>query len=159
MYWVAAQLTPRRESLAQHCLRLAGYPTYLPRIRERRVVGGRKVEATPALFPGYCFVVVEQQWHRARWSPGVAALVMHAGVPARVPEQVIAEIREREIDGLLELPRLKPGDRVQVTCGPLAGLAGLYAGQAPQERVLILLSLLGAERQVALPAAFVAAVR
>ena len=41
----------------------------------------------------------------------------------------------------------------------LAGLAGLYAGQAPRERVLILLSLLGAARQVALPAADVVAVR
>jgi hypothetical protein len=35
---------------------------------------------------------------------------------------------------------------VHVRRGPLAGL---YAGQAPQERVLILLALLGAARQVA----------
>ena len=80
--------------------------------------------------------------------------------PARVPDRTIVEIRDREIDGLIELPsRLKPGDRVLVLAGPFAGHVGLYAGQAPAERVLILLSLLGAARQVALLAADVVAMR
>ena len=29
------------------------------RLRERRVFQGRKFEARPALFPGYCFVLME----------------------------------------------------------------------------------------------------
>lgn len=58
-----------------------------------------------------------------------------------------AEIRAREIDGLIELPRpLKPGDRVRIERVPLAGLAGLYAGQEPAERVLVLLTLRGRSR-------------
>src|SRR5215471_3437755 len=36
MYWAAAQLQPQRERLAQHCLTLNGYQTYLPRLREVR---------------------------------------------------------------------------------------------------------------------------
>jgi hypothetical protein len=60
--------------------------------------------------------------------------------------------------GLVELPpRLKPGDPVRVTRGLLEGLTGLYAGQSPQQRVLVLLALLGTARQVELPAADVAA--
>jgi hypothetical protein len=31
------------------------------RLRERRVFQGRKFEARPALFPGYCFVLIELQ--------------------------------------------------------------------------------------------------
>ena len=46
-----------------------------------------------------------------------------------------------------------------MTRGLLSGLAGLYAGQAPHERVLILLSLLGAARRVMLRAGDVEAVR
>ena len=34
--------------------------------------------------------------------------------------------------------------------GPLSGLGGLYAGQAPHERVAILLTLLGGLRRVTL---------
>jgi transcription antitermination factor NusG len=139
--WVAAHLMPRREALALHCLKLAGYVTYFPRIRERRVVRGRKVDVTPALFPSYAFVVIEAQWHRARWSPGVLSIIMDGERPARVADKVIAGIRAREIRGLVELPpRLRRGDPVRVTRGLLEGFGGLYAGQTAQERVLILLA-------------------
>jgi transcription antitermination factor NusG len=62
-YWCAARLMTRREALATHCLGLAGFDVYLPRLRERRVVRGRRVEVKPPLFPGYVFVFVELQWH------------------------------------------------------------------------------------------------
>ncbi|MFL5038100.1 MAG: transcription termination/antitermination protein NusG [Microvirga sp.] len=128
--WVAAQLLPHKEALALHCLKLNGYPTtYLPRVRERRVVRRRVVETARPLFPGYAFVVVESQWHRARWSPGIAGLIMDGAAPARVADSIIAELRSREINGLVELPPgLKAGDRVRVTRGPFAGLGGLCAG-------------------------------
>ena len=54
------------------------------RLRERRVFQGRKFEARPALFPGYCFVLIELQWHAARWAPGTLGLVMDGITPARV---------------------------------------------------------------------------
>jgi len=82
MYWAAAQLQPQRERLAQHCLTLNGYETYLPRLREVRLSQGRKVEVRPPLFPGYCFVAITLQWHAARWSVGVVRLVMDGAAPA-----------------------------------------------------------------------------
>ena len=136
--------------LALDQLKRNGFQTYLPRVRERRVVRRRVIEAVAPLFPSYCFVVVESQWHRARWSPGVANLIMDGSVPGRVANSVITELRGREINGL------KVGG---VKRGPFAGLGGLYAGQAPAERVLVLLSLFGAARRVALPAADVVAMR
>src|SRR5437868_7318701 len=152
--WVAARLLANKETLALHCLKLGGFEVYLPRIRESRIVRGRKVEITPALFPGYAFILIESQWHSARWSPGVMTLIMNGAGPARVADSIITELREREINGLVKLPPpLRLGDRVRVTGGPFAGLHGLVAGRAPHERVLILLALLGAARQVTLPAA------
>ena len=145
-YWACARLEPHRERLALHCLGLAGYTTYLPRIRERRLSHGRWIEVRPPLFPGYCFLTIEAQWHAARWSIGVLGLIMNGAGPAHVPDSVIAEIRSRERGGLVELP--KPagpnlGDRVRVLAGPLQGQLGLFAGQRPHERVLVLLALLG----------------
>jgi len=49
MYWAAAQLQPRREALAAHCLALAGFTVYTPRLREHRVLRGRRVEVNPPL--------------------------------------------------------------------------------------------------------------
>jgi len=95
--WVAARLLPQKEALALHCLKLNGYPTvYLPRIRERRVVRRRAIETARPVFPGYCFVVVESQWHAA---PVSARSVLQPPVPRRarnlrLPTQPSLEHRE-----------------------------------------------------------------
>ena len=159
-YWCAARLLPQREQLATHCLTLAGYQVYLPRLRERRWVRGRRVERQPPLFPGYLFVWVELQWSRARWSPGISNLIMNGIHPARVPDGVIAELRARERNGLVELPaksRFRAGDRVLVIKGPFQGHLALYAGMAPHERVAVLLQLFGGQQRVELAAAAIEA--
>ena len=161
MYWAAAQLQPQRERLAQHCLTLAGYETYLPRLREVRLSHGRKVEARPPLFPGYCFVAITLQWHAARWTAGVIRLVMDGAQPARVPDAVIEEIRSRERGGLIELPkppRARPGDAVRILRGPFEGKLAIYAGMNPRARVEVLLSLLGSSQRVMLAADAVEAI-
>jgi len=132
---------------------LARYRVYQPLLREHRRSHGRKIIATPPLFPGYLFVWVVRGWWDARWSAGVRRLVMDGEQPARVPENVIAEIKSREVGGFVELPRprgLVPGMRVRVTSGPLHDQIGLLGALRPHERVLVLLRLLGEERPVEL---------
>jgi transcription antitermination factor NusG len=73
--------------------------------------------------------------------------------PAKVADAVIAEIKAREVAGLVELPRRAPfrqGETVRVVQGPFAGHLGLFAGMRPHERVLVLLALLGGSQRVEL---------
>ena len=75
--------------------------------------------------------MIEDQWHAARWAPGISRLVMDGEKPARVADEIIDEIKSRGHAGLVELPwRLQPGDRVRVSRGPLTGLNGLCVGQS-----------------------------
>ena len=155
-YWTAARFQPKYEKLALHFLRLSGYEVYAPRLREQRIAYGRKVEATPLLFPGYAFVVIEARWYDAHRAPGTLGLVMNGGGPAHVPDSVIAELRSRECNGLIELPKSRGpriGSRVKVTAGPFAGQFGLYAGMKPRQRVEVLLTLLGSQQRVSLSCA------
>ena len=80
-------------------LTLAGFEVWLPRVRERRIVRGRRTIVTPALFPGYLFVCIQLQWHAARYCPGVVRLVMDGERPAKVPDQIIDELKGREKEG------------------------------------------------------------
>jgi len=77
-YWCAARLQPNREALALHCLGLAGYETYFPRLRDRRIRHGRKVELRPALFPGYAFVLIQLTLRGRRRGP-LGSLWMASG--------------------------------------------------------------------------------
>jgi transcription antitermination factor NusG len=152
MYWACAQLEPNRTRLALHCLdKVAGYEIYNPQLREQRRRYGRKITGVSQLFPSYVFVLIVSGWWNARWSPGVVRLVMDGLVPARVPDQVIAEIRSRERNGFVELPKargLTPGTRVRLISGPFCDRIGLVAGLRAHERVLCLLNLLGAQQRV-----------
>jgi transcriptional antiterminator RfaH len=160
-YWCAAQLQTNREGLALHMLeQIEGFTVYAPRLRQRRRRHGRWIETLPLLFVNYAFVLIELQWHRARWAPGVARLVMDGLQPARVPDPVIAELRRREHKGAIELapaPGLRRGDQMRILRGPFDGQLGLYQGMRPHERVTVLLTLLGGTCQVTLARAEVAA--
>jgi transcriptional antiterminator RfaH len=151
MFWACVRTEPKRELVAKHFLELAGYQVYVPRVREQRIRNHRKLEILAPLFPCYAFIVIDQQWHTARRSIGVASLVMDGERPARVPDQVVDAIRRREVRGALELPKapdFTPGDPVRVLAGPFEGITGLYSGQGPRQRVEILLAVLG---RVSLP--------
>ena len=158
-YWAAAQLQPQRDQLALHCLKLFGFETYAPRLRDRRTIRGRKVIKTPLLFPGYIFVLIELQWSQAQYSPGVVRLVMDGATPARVPDAMVVSLKAREVSGLIELPppppRFRRGDHVQIRRGPFADRVGLFVGMRPRDRVAVLLKMLGSSRQVELPDAAV----
>jgi transcriptional antiterminator RfaH len=146
-YWACAQLEANRERLAPHCLGLGGFEVYLPRIPATRAMPARKIAAQAApLFPGYAFVLIELQWHAARWSPGVLRLVLDGDRLARVPDKVIADLKGRERDGLVELPpppSFQRGDPVRIVRGVFTRQLALFEGQRPHERVEVLLQLLG----------------
>jgi transcription antitermination factor NusG len=164
-YWVAARLESNHERYALYCLGKLGYVTYFPRLRERyrRRRGKPKPNGSkpvvkrspgPPLFPGYAFVLIELQWHTAYWCPAVVDLIMSGELPVRVPDAVIAEIRSREgPDGLISLPkppRPRVGARVRITRGSFEGALAVYAGMKSQQRIELLLSMLGSQRRVTL---------
>jgi transcriptional antiterminator RfaH len=152
-YWACAQLMANKAALALHCLSLAGYATYYPRLREQRRSHGRRIEVRPPLFLNYAFVLIELQWHTARWAPGVCRLVTNGdGRPATVPDAIITAIKARERDGLVELPKpsLEPGVRVRILEGPFRGHLAIYAGMSARERVALLLQILGGPQRVTL---------
>jgi len=150
MSWIVARTEPQREQTARRFLELGGFSVYIPYIRERQAKGGRRVVRLRPLFPSYAFIALRDgRWWDARWTVGVAAVIMSGGEPARLSDRIVDEIRGRERNGAVELPRrdgFKVGDQVRVVAGVLSGQFGLYAGMRAHERCLVLLALLGGEQ-------------
>ena len=80
-----------------------------------------------ALFPDYCFILIERGWWEARWSPGAIRLIASGFEPEHVPGRVIDDLRAREVGGLVEppeAPRFRPGDKVRSHQGTAQRLPG-----------------------------------
>ena len=76
------------------------------------------------------------------------------GHPLHVPDHVITDLRGKERNGYVMLPKargLERGDKVKVLAGPFEGHIALYEGTKPHERVEVLLALFGSQRAVELP--------
>jgi transcriptional antiterminator RfaH len=152
--WFLAQLKPNSAVIAQRNLQRQGFQTFLPMGEETFARNGKFVTARRALFPGYIFVGFDAGqglWRRVNSTQGITRLVAFGGDPAPVPPDLLAQLMQR-CDGmgnLLPPPELTPGDRVTLAKGPFANFIAEIERIAPDQRVWLLLDLMGAPTRVA----------
>lgn len=157
-HWCAVQTHVRSEDKAAFHLRRQGYSVFLPKHLKRRK-HARRIDWVPApLFPRYLFVAIDPEmtrWWSIRSTIGVSNLVCFGGLPAAVPSGIVDEIRARQDDkGLVKTHAgcgFTHGDRVRIIDGPLNDLEGLFDCPTDEERVIILLNLMGREVKVRVP--------
>jgi transcriptional antiterminator RfaH len=156
--WYLIHTKNLAESVAQSHLERQGYEVYLPRVLQPVRRRGRWTEAVVPLFPRYLFAgLVESRQSLApvRSTVGVASIVRAGSDYARIPPQIICELKAREADsGLhrLQCPgSLSPGTVVRVTSGPFAGLEGVFQRRIGAQRVIVLLDVLGRTSPVGVP--------
>ena len=156
--WYVASTHTKAESRALWHLGNQGYHAYLPRYRKRRTHARRTEMVSAPLFPGYIFIDVDigvTRWHPIRSTIGVRDLIRHGNDPVPVPKGVVEDIIDRESeDGLVVAPSLPPfadGEAVTVTAGPFLDQVGFFECESDNERVIILLEMLGRRIRVPLP--------
>lgn len=161
--WYAVHTHPRAELKALTHLRRQNYRVYLP-CYGKEIRHARKSErVVRPFFPRYLFVQLDlarTSWRPIRSTTGVSELVSFGGQPAPLPAGVIEALQRQEnAEGLIQLARQKyrPGDSVVVLRGPFARQLGLCDGVSDNERVAILLDLLGRKVRVVLDVAAIEA--
>jgi transcriptional antiterminator RfaH len=150
MDWYVVQTHTNSEAKAAEHLRRQGYEVYLPQMRRWRSHARRRELVARPLFPRYLFVNFDPE--HARWRSilstlGVASMICHGEKPSHVPEGVVEEIRQAERGGWFDdvgrVSRLKIGDTVRIACGPFADLVGQLQSLTSDDRVRVLLDILG----------------
>lgn len=160
MRWYLVRSKRARENTAKSQLERQGYEVYLPRFVQTIKQRGRWRERIAALFPSYLFVRVDEE-HQAlapiRSTVGIANVVRFGPRLATVSDELVRSLKD-SADVETGLHRLKPpalpatGSRVTVSAGPFDGLEGIYERECGEDRVMVLLNLLGRQTRVQLPA-------
>lgn len=154
--WYLVVTKPQSEFKAKDNLNRQGFETYLPLVQTSRRRNGKNVNRTEAFFSRYIFISLDKEsdnWSSIRSTIGVAGMVRFGGLPAVVPELLIAALINNENQfGLqsIEKKELKLGDKVEIIDGPFEGYTAVYQKMKSTERVSVLLDIVGKNTQVTL---------
>ena len=147
--WYVVNTQATREHVAAAHLQRQGYRVFLPSTW-RTIRHARKVTTVKAgYFPGYLFVSLDLD--RDRWRPiegtvGVLRIIKGADRPLAAPEGLVETLLEATgPDGVLNLadPVTRPGQNVRITRGPFADQLAVVERSSGEDRVRVLLSVLG----------------
>ena len=144
--WYLIKTKPRQEKKAKQNLENQGYVTFCP-------IG--KINNLPVvLFPGYLFAQLNdktQNWSPINSTKGVSHFVKFGLNFAKVPSSVIKFIKTNQYittEKLMNLDKFKLGDKVQISDGAFKNYIAIFKCYKSDERVILLMNLLGNEQQI-----------
>ena len=162
--WFVVHTQPCKESIAQKHLTEQGYDTYVPRFKKIRRHARKVDEILAPLFPRYIFVSFDpevDQWRNIQSTQGVSYLLIMNNRPIIVPSSIIQGLKDNEtVEGVVPIQHLalfSRGDKVRVLDGVFKDYVAIFEKMDGKERVQLLLSCLGREINVYLPAYIVEA--
>lgn len=154
--WYVVHTKVRQEQTACENLARQGYAVYLPQIKRLKRIRGRQQAQKEPLFPRYLFLQPGSSAHSiapVRSTLGVTTIVRFGQEPAVMRSETLSSIIDFEArwneSGDEKISPFQPGEWVRVVDGPLSGLDGLISGVS-QERVVVLMQLLGRDTRVSL---------
>lgn len=157
--WYLIYSKPKKEKTAQEHLERQGYEAYLPLIRNERRHRSKCISIIEPLFSRYLFVRLDKiadNWLPIHSTIGVAKIVEFGHIPAQVPDHLVSTLMKNENEneaGIQCLPvcEYKSGEAVRVIKGAIKGYEGIFMAETSQERVIILLNMLGEQSKLTIP--------
>ncbi|NDH43176.1 MAG: hypothetical protein EBX62_04915 [Betaproteobacteria bacterium] len=153
--WYVCHTKPKQEFRAAENLGRQGYQIWLPQM----MAWQRKKSLLVPMFPRYMFLRpahAQQSIAPIRSTLGVFGLVRFGMEPAVIRDPTLQSLRALEEQlreaAFTSFSPFKQGDRVLIVDGPFKGLEGIVSSVA-EERVSVLMTLIGRERSLEFPAA------
>ena len=162
--WYVVTTKSREEPKALINLKQQGFNTYLPQYKKIRRHARRVDTLLAPLFPKYLFVEFDldvNNWSVINSTIGVSALIKFGSLPTPISTELVHDIRDREnSEGIISLNKhlkIKSGDKIQVIAGAFSNHSGIFECQNDDERIVILLNLMGRSVRVRLSSASISA--
>ena len=154
--WFILQFKSNSHHLAAKNLNRQGFETFLPLqdTTSRRL--SRFINTSKPLFPGYMFIKfdkAESEWHKINNTYGVSRLITFNSIIKSIPTIFVDHLMKRyDLSGkLLPIQKLKKGDQVEVLKGPFANFIATVEKYEADQRIWILMDLMGRKTKIQTP--------
>ena len=153
--WYLIKTKPRQEKIAIQNLENQGYEVFCPMAKINNL--------SVVLFPSYLFAQLNdktQNWSPINSTKGVSHFVKFGLNFAKVPTSVIKFFKTNQhitTEKLINLNKFKLGDKVQISDGTFKNWVAIFKCYKSDERVILLMNLLGREQSLNIKEASVTA--
>jgi transcriptional antiterminator RfaH len=154
--WFILQFKPNSHHQAVKNLNQQGFETFLPLNDTTSRKASRFVTSTKPLFPGYMFISfdrTEPKWHKINNTYGVSRLITFNSILKSISSTFVEDLKRRyDLSGkLLPMQKLKKGDQVTVLKGPFANFIATVEKYEADQRIWILMDLMGRKAKIITP--------
>lgn len=154
--WYILQFKPNAHHLTVKNLNQQGYETFLPLSKSSSRKTSRFINSVRPLFPGYMFIKFDKEingWHKINNTYGVSRLITFNSALKPIPSIIIDNLMKRcNLSGeLVSIDQLKHGDQVKVSNGPFANFIATVEKYESDQRVWILMELMGRKTKIQAP--------
>ena len=154
--WFILQIKSNSHHLAAKNLNRQGFETFLPLHDTTSRKASRFINTSKPLFPGYMFIKfdrTESGWHKINNTYGVSRLITFNSTLKSIPTIFVDHLMKRyDLSGkLLPIQKLKKGDQVTVLKGPFANFIATVEKYEADQRIWILMDLMGRKTKIQTP--------
>ncbi|MDA9300083.1 transcriptional activator RfaH [Amylibacter sp.] len=155
--WFILQFKSNSHHQATKNLNRQGFETFLPLHNINSRKSSRFINTIQPLFPGYMFVSFDRantEWHKINNTYGVSRLITYNSTLKSIPTSVVDNLTMRCVFSgkLLPIKKLKKGDLVKVLKGPFANFIASVETYESDQRIWILMDLMGRKTKIQAPA-------
>ena len=155
--WFILQYKANSHHQAIKNLNRQGFETFLPFCDTTSRKASRFINTSQPLFPGYMFIRfdrAESNWHKINNTYGVSRLITFNSILKPIPTAFVDSLMMRydRLGNLLPVEKLKKDDRVKVLKGPFANFIATVETYETDQRVWILMDVLGRKTKIQTPA-------
>jgi len=154
--WYILQFKSNSHHLAAKNLNRQGFETFLPLHETTSRTLSRFINTSKPLFPGYMFIKfdrAESEWHKINSTYGVSRLITFNSILKSIPKIFVDHLMKRyDLSGkLLPIKKLEKGDQVTVLKGPFANFIATVEKYEADQRISILMDLMGRKTKIQTP--------
>ena len=153
--WIVARNKPNQDKIALINLERQNFEFFQPTFKTMSKIQNKFKEIIKPVFPGYIFIAInleDKNWHKINNTRGISSIIVFGNEIPLIRCELIEALKHRfSLDSIpKEANPLEVGMNAEITNGPFAQLIGKIEEIDADQRIWILLDILGTQTRVSI---------